>query len=140
MLFRVNPDKSGPDMDDDDAIPIVAVYRGIGIENCQPRERVELVVKPAIDFVHAMSDADLLAAYAADADNPPEARLFAAAKVEVELEIAMAERRLRPVASLEQIRASVAGLNSRRWRDPDRYCSLLDHGGIEREQPLDDSG
>jgi hypothetical protein len=125
-------------MDDDDAIPIVEVYRGIGIENCQPRERIEFVVRPAIDRVHAMTDPDLLAAYAASADNPPEARLFAAAKVEVELEIAMAERRLRPVASLEQIRASVAGLGSRRWRDPDRYCSLLDHGGIERAESLPD--
>ena len=138
MLFRAGTDKSRPDMDDDDAIPIVEVYRGIGIENCQPRERIELVVKPAIDRVHAMGDPDLLAAYAADADNPPEARLFAAAKVEVELEIAMAERRLRPVASLEQIRASVAGLNSRRWRSPVVYGTDLEDGGVEREEPLPD--
>jgi hypothetical protein len=140
MLFRVNPDKSGPDMDDDDAIPVVEVYRGIGIEDQQPRERIERVVKPAIDLVHAMGDPDLLTAYAANADNPPEARLFAAAKVEVKLEIAMAERRLRPVASLEQIRANVAGLNSRRWRSPWLYASLLDpNGGVEREEPLADS-
>jgi hypothetical protein len=139
MLFGVNPKKSGPDVDEDDSIPVVSVYRGIGIENCQPLERIERVVKPAIDYVHAMGDPDLLAAYASDANNPPEARLFAAAKVEVELEIAMAERRLRPVASLEQIRASVAGLNSLRWRDPDRHASLLDaDGGVPREQPLDD--
>jgi hypothetical protein len=138
MDFAVNRKKSTPDMDDDDSIPFVEIYRGIGIEDQQPLARIELVVKPAIDCVHAMGDPDLLAAYAANADNPPEARLFAAAKVEVELEIATAERRLRPVASLEQIRASVAGLGSRRWRDPDRYCSLLEHGGAERERPLDD--
>jgi hypothetical protein len=126
-------------MNEDDAIPVVTVYRGIGIENCQPLERIERVVKPAIDLVHAMDDPDLLAAYAANADNPPEARLFASAKVEVELEIAMAERRLRPVTSLEQIRASVAGLNSRRWRSPWLYASLLDSdGGVARELPLDD--
>jgi hypothetical protein len=126
-------------MDEDDSIPVVEVYRGIGIENCQPLERIELVVKPAIDLVHAMGDPDLLAAYSANADNPPEARLFAAAKVEVELEIATAERRLRPVASLEKIRASVAGLNSRRWRSPWLYASLLDSdGGIERDRPLDE--
>jgi hypothetical protein len=140
MDFAVNRKKSGPDMDEDDSIPVVEICRGIGIENCQPRERIELVVKPAIDRVHAMGDPDLLAAYAADADNPPEARLFAAAKLEVELEIAMAERRLRPVASLEQIRASVAGLGSRQWRSPWLYASLLDpDGGVERERPLDDA-
>jgi hypothetical protein len=126
-------------MDEEDQIPVVEIYRGIGIENRQPLERIELVVKPAIDRVAAMGDPDLLAAYADDADNPPEARLFAAAKVEVELEIATAERRLRPVTTLERLRASTAGLGSQRWRDPTRYCSLLDHGGIEREQPLDDS-
>lgn len=126
-------------MDEDDQIPVVEIYRGVGIEDRQPLERIEFIVKPAIDRVHAMGDPDLLAAYADDADNPPEARLFAAAKVEVELEIATAERRLRPVTSLEQLRAIVAGLGSRRWRDPDRYCSLLDaHGGVEREEPLAD--
>jgi hypothetical protein len=136
MLFRAGTGKSRPDVDDDDAIPIVEIYRGIGIENCQPCERIERVVKPAIDCVHAMGDPDLLAAYAADADNPPEARLFAAAKVEIELEIAMSERRLRPVTSLEQIRASVAGLGSRRWRSPVVYGSDLEHGGVEREERL----
>jgi hypothetical protein len=124
---------------DDDRIPAVAWHRGCAIEDQQPPERIQHVVRPAIDCVHAMGDPDLLAAYAANADNPPEARLFAAAKVEVALEIAMAERRLRPVASLEQIRASVAGLGSRRWRSPWLYASLLDSdGGVEREEPLPD--
>ena len=136
MLFAFESKKSGPD--EDDVIPIVEAYRGIGIEDQQPRERIELVVKPAIDLVHAMADPDLLAAYAANADHPPEARLFAAAKVEVELEIAMAERRLRPVASLEQVRASVAGLGSRRWRSPVVYGTDLENGGVEREEPLPD--
>ena len=140
MDFAVNRKKSRPDIGEDDQIPVVQIYRGIGIEDQQPPERIELVVKPAIDLVHTMGDPDLLAAYAANADNPPEGRLFAAAKVEVELEIAMAERRLRPVTSLEQIRASVAGLGSRRWRSPWLYASLLDSdGGIEREEPLDDA-
>jgi hypothetical protein len=57
----------------------------------------------------------------------------------VELEIAMAERRLRPVTSWEQIRASVAGLNSRRWRSPVVYGTDLKDGGVEREQPLGDA-
>jgi hypothetical protein len=52
-------------------------------------------------------------------------------------ELAAEERRLRPTISLERLRAATAGLGSRRWRDPDRYASLLDCGGIEREVPLD---
>ena len=96
--------RGGPDPGRRDSI------EELEIENWQPLERIELVVKPAIDSVAAMGDPDLLAAYADDADNPPEARLFAAAKVEVELEIATAERRLRPVTTLERLRASTAGL------------------------------
>jgi hypothetical protein len=36
------------------------------------------------------------------------------------------------------VRASVAGLDSVEWRDPDRYGTLLEHDGVEREQPLPD--
>jgi hypothetical protein len=125
-------------MDEDDAIPIVEVYRGVGIEDQQPPERIKLV-KREIDRVHRLSDADELADYADDARNPPEARMVAGARAEVSWEIAGEERRLRPV-NLERLRASTAGLGCRRWRDPERYASLLDGpGGIEREVPLDDS-
>jgi hypothetical protein len=137
MLFRAGTDKSRPDMDDDDAIPIVEVYRGIGIENCQPRERIELVVKPAIDLVHAMGGVDELFAYASDPLNPPESRMLAGARAEALWELAGEERRHRPI-SLELLRAATAGLGCRRWRDPDRYGSLLEHGGVEREEPLPD--
>src|SRR5690349_17629393 len=64
--------------DADDAIPIVETYRGVGIHANQPRERIEKVLRPAIDYVHELGDLDDLAAYARDAANPPEARLFAA--------------------------------------------------------------
>ena len=123
---------------DGDQIPVVEVYRGVGIEDQQPPERVELV-KCAIDHVHRMSGADELVDYADDARHPPEARMLAGARAEALWELAAEERRLRPGISLEKLRASTAGLGSRRWRDPWRYCSLLDaDGGVERERPLDD--
>jgi hypothetical protein len=128
------------EMDEDDAIPILEVYRGVGIEDQQPRDRIGLV-KREIDRVHRMSGTDELADYAGNAKNPPEARMLAGARAEALCEIAGEERRLRPI-SLEKLRASTAGLGCRRWRDPDRFCSLLDahhERAAEREQPLDDS-
>jgi hypothetical protein len=125
------------EMDEDDQIPVVETYRGVGIEDQQPPARVKFV-KSEIDRVHRMSGTDELADYAGDAGHPPEARMLAGARAEALCEIAGEERRLRPI-SLEKLRASTAGLGSRCWRDPDRYASLLDHGGTEREQPLDDS-
>ena len=80
-----------------------------------------------------------MADFAADSMQPPEARLFAAGKAEVHYQLAAEERRERPVIDLDRLRATVAGADSLEWRDPYRYCSLLDHGGIERETPLDDA-
>jgi hypothetical protein len=128
---------------EDDAIPIVALHRGIGIEDGQPVERIE-VVKRAIDRVHGMDDLEQLVVFAANAHNPPESRLFAAAKVEVLFELCVEERRIRPPVDLLQVRASTAGLGSVRWRDPDFYASLLDQsrsgapGAVERDEPLPD--
>jgi hypothetical protein len=129
-------------MDEDDAIPIVEVYRGVGIEDQQPPERIKFV-KCEIDRVHRMSDTDELADYAGDARHPPEARMLAGARAEALWEIAGEERRHRPI-SLELLRAATAGLGSKTWRDPDSHCSLLDQpgpgaaGAVAREQPLAD--
>jgi hypothetical protein len=124
-------------VDEDDQIPVVEFYRGVGIENQQPPERIELV-KREIDRVHRMSGTVELADYAGDAGHPPEARMLAGARAEALWELAGEERRHRPI-SLELLRAATAGLGCRRWRDPDRYASLLDEpGGVEREVPLDD--
>ena len=123
---------------DPDRIPTIASHRGIGIHDNQPPARVR-VVKAAIDRVARMSDILELADFAADRQQPPEARMFAANKVEVEYELAAEERRNRPIIDLDRVRATVAGLGSRRWRDPARYCCLFDHGGIERDEPLDDA-
>jgi hypothetical protein len=125
---------------DNDRIPAVAWHRGCAIEDQQSPERIELV-KRAIDYVHGLSldDAEVLVAYAGDARNPPESRQYAAARLEALWQLASEERRLRPGINLEQLRASVAGLGSLKWRDPDRHCSLLDAaGGVLRDEPLPD--
>ena len=110
------------------------MYRGVGIEDQQPPERIELV-KREIDRVHHMSGTDELADYAGDAGHPPEARMLAGARAEALWEIAGEERRHRPI-SLELLHAATAGLGCQRWRDPDRFASLLEGpGGIERDEP-----
>jgi hypothetical protein len=118
-------------------IPTIATHRGVGIHDHQSPARIQ-VVKAAIDRVARMSDIMELVDFAADPQQPPEARLFAANKVEVEYELAAEERRNRPVVDLDRVRATVAGLDSLVWRDPDRYGSLLEHDAVERERPLDE--
>jgi hypothetical protein len=124
-------------MDEDDAILIVEVYRGVGIEDQQPPERIKFV-KSEIDRIHRMSGADELFTYASDPLNPPEPRMLAGARAEALCELAAEERRPRTI-SLERLRAATAGLGCRRWRDPRRFCSLLDpDGGVLRDRPLDE--
>jgi hypothetical protein len=119
-------------------IPAIATHRGVGIHDHQSPARIK-VVKAAIDRVARMSNILKLANFAADPRQPPEARMFAASKVAVEYELAAEERRNRPTIDLDRVHATVAGLDSVVWRDPDRYASLLDGpGGIEREVPLDE--
>jgi hypothetical protein len=117
-------------------IPTIASHHGVGVHDHQSRARIR-VVKAAIDRVARMSDILELADFAADPRQPPEARLFAANKVEVEYEVAAEERRNRPIVDLEKVRASVAGLDSVEWRSPVVYGTDLENGGIEREVPLD---
>jgi hypothetical protein len=132
--------------DDDDRIPASTTYRGVPVHDDQPLDRIEAVVKPAIDHVHDLVDVPALFDFARDPRNPPEARLFAAAKVEAAWQLC-AERRLqRPDVSLELLRACTAGLDSKGWRDPFYYCSFFDHiaappgyeGVPRRDPPLDD--
>jgi hypothetical protein len=118
-------------------IPVIAVHRGVGIHDHQSPARIR-VVEAAIDRVAQMSDIVELADFAADPQQPPEARMFAANKLEVEQELAAEERRNRPAIDLDRVRATVAGLESV-WRDPGSFCSLLDaDGGVPREEPLPD--
>ena len=123
---------------DPDRIATIASHRGIGIHDHQTPERVR-AVKAAIDRVADMSNVLELASFAADPKQPPEVRLFAANKVQVEYQVAAEERRNRPIIDLQKVRASVAGLDSVVWRSPVVYGSDLEHGGVEREEPLPDS-
>jgi hypothetical protein len=116
-------------------IPTIAIHRGIGIHDHQSPARIK-VVKAAIDRVARISDILELADFAADPQQPPEARMFAANKVEVEYEVAAEERRNRPIVDLDLVRATVAGLDSLEWRSPVVYGTDLEDGGVPREEPL----
>jgi hypothetical protein len=118
-------------------IPTIGTHRGIGLHDHQSPARIR-VVKAAIDRVARMSDVLELADFAANRREPPEARLFAASKVECEYELAAEERRNRPIIDLERVRATVAGLDSVIWRSPWWYGTVLEHGGTAREEPLAD--
>ena len=124
---------------DPDRIPTIASHRGIGIHDHQTPERVR-AVKAAIDRVAGMSNILELADFAADPQQPPEARLFAANKVQVEYQVAAEERRNRPIIDLDVVRCTVAGLDSVVWRNPWYFGSRLDAAdGVPREQSLDDA-
>ncbi|WP_338688338.1 hypothetical protein V5279_24490 [Bradyrhizobium sp. 26S5] len=129
---------------DNDEIPIVETYRGVGLHDQQSEERLA-VVRRALDRVFDQHDFERLFEIARDVTWPPEARLFAAAKLEAAFEIAVDERRERPPIDLLRVGAAVPGLSSQRWRDPWSYCSLLDPGprpgqpgAVKRERDLTD--
>ena len=124
-----------------DAIPIIEVYRNVNIFDRQPRERIERVVKPEIDFATTLSDPLALYTFASDPAHSPEARLAAAARAEAASEIVTQRRERGPAVNIDKLHASIAGLANIRWRSSSRYCSLLDVGydrAVERETPLPD--
>ena len=127
-------------------IPIVEVYRGVGIHDQQPADRIERIVKPEIDAVYDMRDLEALYEFTGDVARCPEARLFSAAKIEALWQQATEERRQRPDIDLETVRARVAGLDSATWRSRWVYGTLRDTpsapgcsrpGAIKRDFPLD---
>jgi hypothetical protein len=129
----------------EDRIPIIDTYRGVGIHDSQPPERIERVVKREIDHVlDHVSDIGALFEFARDHTHAPEARLLAAAKIEAEFALAVEERRSRPTeVTIERTRAVVAGLNSKTWRSRTHYAGLDvtppgKVGPVPREVPLPD--
>src|SRR5262245_59610608 len=124
-------------MEGDDAIPVIGLHRGVPLEDQQSPERLALV-RREIDLVLGMTDAGALAGWADDPWHSPESRQLACAMAESMWTVAAETRNDRPPIDLDRLRASTAGLGSRRWRDPWRHASLLDHGGVEREVPLAD--
>ena len=107
------------------AIPVIETYRGVGIHDFQSRERVNHVVKPAIDRVFALSAPADLFRYAGDNTYPPEARLLAAARYRALHETRAGMHEARP-GRLEQIKASIAGLKSLEWAAVDVYGTSLE--------------
>jgi hypothetical protein len=125
-------------MEGDDAIPVIGLHRGVPLEDHQSPQRLALV-KAEIDHILGVTDARALADWADDPLHSPESRQLAVAMVESLWTVAAETRANRPPIDLERLRASTAGLGSKKWRDPWRYASLLDpDGGVLREQPLTD--
>jgi hypothetical protein len=106
------------------------------------------VVRRDIDRVLDLADVGALVEWAGDIWHSPESRMLAARLVEAVWNAAVAEREVRPPVDLPKVRASVPGLNSRKWRDRRYYGSLLDvppapgtppeRQPALREQPLED--
>ena len=108
-------------------IPIVETYRGVGIHDFQDAEHIATVVKPAVDHVFALSDARALFEYAGHYLNPPEARLFAGAKVRAMRELrANAHEQRGHLGDLEDLDATLAGLDSLTWIDTWHIGCLLE--------------
>jgi hypothetical protein len=106
-------------------IPCIEVYRGVGLHDQQSPARLE-VVRGEIDAVFAIVDIGQLAKWADNWTHSPESRLLASALCEARWHVAAQDRKLRPDVDLDQLRASVIGLDSVEWRDPFHYCSLFD--------------
>ena len=125
-------------MEGDDAIPVVGWHRGVALEDRQSDARLSLV-RSEIDHVLAMTDAVALADWADDPDHSPELGSSRSPWSKACGRWPLRQRNNRPPIDMDRLRASTAGLGCRRWRDPRRFCSLLDpDGGVLREQPIDD--
>ena len=126
-------------MDGDDQIPTIGCYKGVPLENEQSEARLGLV-RGEIDRVLDMTDAGELADWAADSWHSPESRQLACAMAESLWTMASENRNNRPSIDLDLLRASTAGLGSRRWRSPTHFCSDLDHdeNAVQREERLPD--
>jgi len=108
-------------------IPIIETHRGVGIHDFQDTEHIREVVKPEIDRVFALSDARALFEYAGHYLNPPEARLFAGAKVRAMRELrANAHEQRGHLGDLEDLDATLAGLDSLNWIDTQHIGCLLE--------------
>src|SRR5262245_17802673 len=104
-------------MEENDAIPVVGLHRGVPLEDQQSPERLAFV-RAEIDHVLNMTDAVALSDYAGNAWHSPESRQLAAAMCESLWTVASETRANRPTIDLDRLRASTAGLGSKKWRDP----------------------
>lgn len=116
-------------------IPAIEIYRGLQIHAFQSAERIEAVVKPAIDFIMGEAAFNVLFEYALDAKNPPEAREFARLKCHATRELRAFQHDQRP-RDLEQLDASTAGITGLSWLSPAVYGSLCDERRRSDCQPV----
>jgi hypothetical protein len=120
-----------------DQIPLIGFYRQIGLHNLQSPARIRRV-KADIDRVYALrEDVDALYRFAGNIVKAPEARLFAKWKLIALWNEATERRRERPNFDRERLEVMVCGLDSRVWRHPFCFGTLLDHrDGVRRERSL----
>src|SRR5262245_28686696 len=126
-------------------IPIVEIYRGIGLHDHQDETRLA-VVRVEIDQVFGMTRLHELFDFLTDIGRAPESRMLAAAKLEAVWELAAEDREARPAEiSLPLVRAHAAGLDSELWRSPWSYGTIVDPparpgkpGAVLRITPLPD--
>lgn len=111
-----------------DDMPTVEEHRGVSIHDFQPAERIEAVVKPAIDAVFGLGGGLALLAYARNAQHPPEARLLAAARIEAIWQLAAENREVRLAVHPDKARSATGALDSLHWADPRNYGTLLEPG------------
>lgn len=115
-------------IEDDDTIPTEGMHRGVPLHAGQDAARLT-AVKRDIDRAHDIHTLEELVAFADSPSNAPEGRLLARAKALAMLDDVVARRghRSRNAAlSRQRVKASCAGLASRRWQSRTHYCSLLD--------------
>lgn len=117
-------------------MPIVEVYCGVGVHDFQPRDRIERIVKPALDRVIATGDAEVLWRIVLDPISPPEARVFAASKIRA-INEAQATAHARRLGGERMLDALLAGLDSLFWMDPMRFASLLDASELAPLRPAE---
>jgi hypothetical protein len=111
--------------DEGDSIPLSGEsHRGVPLHAGQSFARLK-VVRRDIDRAYELDVAALLD-FAETAANAPEARSFACARLLAQFEAAIESRMARPAIDLPRIRAASAGVASRKWRNPNFYCSDLD--------------
>jgi hypothetical protein len=129
-------DGLGVSDDQDDAIPCRGSHRGVPLHAGQPAERLK-VVRRDIDRTYELSDVGQLFDFACDVRRAPEARLFAAAKLTAMREDAVEKRWERPAFNRDRLKVMTNALDSRIWRHPYFYGTILDpRQGKPRIPPL----
>jgi hypothetical protein len=108
-----------------DRIPTIGAYRGVPLHDFQDDDRINDVVKPGIDAVHALNDAESLYDYACNFRHSAEARLFAAAKVKAIFETRAGSHEHRGNVDMDMLRARTSSLDSLIWTDTCRYFGGL---------------